>query len=44
MYIAINLLFIRPGMVGDSEIFVVNLVKNLLKLDKVINELKIYEK
>ena len=32
--IAINLLFIRPGEVGGSEVFVVNLINNLLKIDK----------
>ena len=34
MYIAINLLFLRHSKVGGSETFVVNLVKNLLKIDK----------
>ena len=34
MRIAINLLFLRPGKVGGSETFSVNLVKNLLKIDR----------
>jgi len=33
MKIAINLLFLRPGKVGGSETFAVNLVKNLLEID-----------
>ena len=34
MRIGINLLFLRPGKVGGSETFSVNLVKNLLKIDR----------
>ena len=34
MIIAINTLAIRPGKVGGTEVFLVNLIKNLLKIDK----------
>lgn len=34
MYIAVNLLFVRPSKIGGVETFVVNLVENLLKIDK----------
>lgn len=34
MHIAINLLFVRPNQIGGVETFVVNLVKNLLEIDK----------
>lgn len=34
MKIAINLLFLRPGKVGGSEVFSRNLVESLLRIDK----------
>jgi len=34
MRISINLLFVQPGRIGGSEIFVTNLVENLLRIDE----------